>query len=143
MSAYKYHAATQRTFRHAIAHLLESEYKIVGSRKVLEMIAADIYALHEEYYRKASLVPPGHIVWRGTLDDGRKGPGARPAAEEPTVTAVLPLVTAEDIAEAASGCPKDQNASAWAHARDIRRTPSSIPMQCARHCADGTGSCAW
>ena len=121
MSAYKYHAATQRTFRQAVIHLLESEYKILGSKKVLQMIAEDIHALHDEYYRDAALVPPGHIVWRGTLDDGRKGPGARRTADEPTVTAVLPLVTPDDIAEAAMGCPKDKNASAWAHERDIRR----------------------
>jgi len=85
------------------------------------MIADDIADLQAEYYRDAALVPPGHIVWRGTLDQGRKPPAGRRTEEEPTVTAVLPLITAEDMAEAAQGCPAGQNARQWARQRDIRR----------------------
>jgi len=66
-------------------------------------------------------VPPGHILRRGTLDEGRKPPAGRRAEEEPTTTAVLPLITAEDIAELAQGCPKGKPARTWAHERDIRR----------------------
>ncbi len=72
MNANNYQSASQRTFRQAIIHLLETEYKLVGSHKVIEMIADDLVALHEEYYRDTNVVPPGHIVWRGTLDDGKK-----------------------------------------------------------------------
>lgn len=121
MSHEHYHAATQRTFRQAVIHLLEHEYKLVGSHKVIQMIADDIVELHREYYREADLVPPGHIAWRGTLNEGRKPPTGRRAGEEPTVTAVLPLITAEDIAELAQGCPKGKHQRAWARERDIRR----------------------
>ena len=120
MSAIHFQAATHRTFRQAIVHLLESEYKLVGSHKVIEMMADDLVALHEEYYRDANVVPPGHIVWQGTLDEGRKPP-IRRADEEPTVTAVLPLITAEDIIERARGCPAGKNGRTWAHERDVRR----------------------
>ena len=58
MSAIHYHASTQRTFRQAVVHLLEHEYKLVGSRKVLQMIADDIADLQADYYREAALVPP-------------------------------------------------------------------------------------
>jgi len=121
MSRNHYHAATQRTFRQAIIHLLEKEYKLVGSHRVIQMIADDIADLHREYYRDGDLVPPGHIVWRGTLDEGRKPRAGRRAEDEPTVTAVLPLITAEDIAELAQGCPKGKHARVWGHERDIRR----------------------
>ena len=121
MSASPYHAATQRTFRQAIIHLLESEYKLVGSHKVIQMIADDITDLHAEYYRDANVVPPGHIIWRGTLDEGCKPPTGRRAEEEPTVTAVLPLITAEDIVELAQGCPAGKHARTWSHERDTRR----------------------
>lgn len=121
MSRNHYHAATQRTFRQAIIHLLENEYKLVGSHRVIQMIADDIADLHREYYREAALVGPGHIVWRGTLDEGRKPRAGRRAEEEPTVTAVLSLITAEDIAELARGCPKGKHARTWRHERDIRR----------------------
>lgn len=121
MTTQHYRATTLRTFRQAVIHLLETEYKIVGSRKVVEMIADDLVRLQEEYACAAERVPPGSIVWRGTLDDGRKPRAGRPAEEEPTVTAVLPLITPEDLAEIAQGCPPDQHAYAWAHQRDIRR----------------------
>jgi hypothetical protein len=121
MSTSPYQAATQRTFRQAIIHLLENEYKLVGSHKVIQMIADDIAELHSEYYREAVLVSPGHIVWRGTRDEGRKRPAGLQAEDEPTITAVLPLMTDEDIAERVRGCPKGQRASTWTHQRDIRR----------------------
>ncbi len=121
MSTRHYHATTQRTFRQALIHLLEHEYKLVGSRKVIEMIAADIVHLQEEYYRPVNQVPPGHIVWRGTLDSGRKAQAGRRAEDEPTVTAVLPLITEEDLAEVAQGCPKGKHGTIWAYERDVRR----------------------
>jgi len=121
MSTNRFRAALQHTFRQAIIHLLESEYKLVGSHKVIQMIADDIAELHAEYYRDANRVAPGHLVWRGTLDEGRKPRTGRRAEEEPTITAVLPLITAEDLAERAQGCPKGMHARQWAHERDIRR----------------------
>jgi hypothetical protein len=121
MSTSPYQAATQRTFRQAIMHLLENEYKLVGSHKVIQMIADDMAELHREYYREAALLPPGHIVWRGALDEGRKPPAGRRAEDEPTITAVLPLITDEDVGERVQGCPKGLPAGTWAHQRDIRR----------------------
>jgi len=121
MSTSPYHATTQHTFRHAIVYLLENEYKLVGSHKVIQMIADDIAELQAAYYRDAAQVPPGHIVWRGTLDDGHKPAVGRKAEEEPTVTAVLPLITDGDIAERDQGCPPDKHAGTWARERSIQR----------------------
>ena len=114
MSTRHYHAATQRAFRQAIIHLLETEYKLVGSHKVIQMMADDITELQREYYPEAGRVPPGHIVWRGTLDEGRKPPAGRRAEDEPTVTSVLPLITAQDIVELSGGCPKGKHGRTWA-----------------------------
>lgn len=100
---------------------LSSGRRLVGSHKVIQMIADDMADLHREYYREAALVSPGHIVWRGTLDEGRKPPAGRRAEDEPTITAVLPLMTDEEIAERVQGCPKGLRASTWAHQRDIHR----------------------
>jgi len=120
MSAIHYQSTAQHTFRQAVIHLLENEYKLIGSHKVIQMIANDIADLHDEFYRDAPHVPPGYIVWRGTLDEGHKPPAGRRAEEEPTVTAILPLITSEDITEAATSCPKGKNPNIWAHERDIR-----------------------
>lgn len=121
MSRKHYRTALHRTFREAVVHLLESEYKLVGSHRVIQMMADDIANLHEEYYQDAAHVPPGHIVWRAALDPGRKPPAGQPAAEQPTVSAILPLITPEDIAERAQGCPSDKHGPAWARERDTRR----------------------
>lgn len=121
MSPTKYQNITKRTFQQAVIYLLEHEYKLVGSHKVIQMIADDIAELHKEFYREAHQVPPGHIVWRGVLDEGHKPPANRRAQNGPMVTAVLPLITADDIAEQARGCPKDKNPHLWARERDMRR----------------------
>lgn len=121
MSAIHYQAATKRTFKQAIIFLLEHEYKLLGSHRVLEMIADDIVELQAEFYRDANQVPPGHLVWHGTLDVGRKQPYGQRAEDEPSITAILPLITAEDIVEAAQGCPKDKLPRIWSHERDTRR----------------------
>lgn len=121
MSTSPYYAATQRTFRQAIVHLLETEYKLVGSRKVIEMIADDIVELRSQHYRDMDKVPTGHLVWCGTHDEGHKPRLGRRAEDEPTVTAVLPLITADDIAERAQGCPEGKHGRTWAHERDVRR----------------------
>jgi len=121
MSTNPYHATTQHTFRQAVVYLLENEYKLVGSHRVIQMIADDIVELQAEYYRDADQVPPGHIVWRGALDKGHKPAVGRKAEEEPTVTAVLPLITDGDIVERTQGCPEGQHAGTWARERSIRR----------------------
>jgi hypothetical protein len=121
MSTSPYHATAQHTFRQAIIHLLENEYKLLGSHRVIQMIADDIAELQAEYYRDVDRVPPGHIVWHGTLDTGHKPAVGRRAEEEPTVTAVLPLIIDNDVAERARGCPAGKHGVTWARERSIRR----------------------
>jgi hypothetical protein len=121
MSGIHYRAATKRTFKQAIVFLLEHEYKLLGSHRILEMIADDVVELHHEFYRDANQVPPGCLVWHGTCDVGHKQSHGQRAEDEPTVTAVLPLVTDDDINEAAQGCPRDKTPRQWSHERDIRR----------------------
>ena len=51
MSGIHYRAATKRTFKQALIFLLEHEYKLLGSHRVLEMIADDVVELHHEFRR--------------------------------------------------------------------------------------------
>jgi len=121
MAKRHYRTALHRTFREAVVHLLEGEYKLVGSHRVIQMMADDIANLHQEYYQDAAHVPPGHIVWRAALDPGRKPPAGQTAAEQPTVSATLPLITPEEIAERAKGCPPGKHRLTWARERDTQR----------------------
>jgi len=92
-----YAPVAKRDLRQALIHHLETEYKILGSHRVLEMIATDILALVEEYYPLRERVKAGEILWTTTADTGRK-PGRGQKVEDcPQVTLCLPWVTAEDL----------------------------------------------
>ena len=68
----RYESINKRDFHQAIVKLLEDEYKILGSRKLLEMLANDIENLHREYYPSRDQVGFGEIVFRTTRDDGQR-----------------------------------------------------------------------
>lgn len=93
----RYESINKRNFHQAIVNLLENEYKILGSRKVLDMLAEDIEMLHREYYPSASQVGFGEIVFRTTKDDGQRQSYGKKAEDYATVTVVLPLITREDV----------------------------------------------
>ena len=68
----RYESIKKRNFRSAMVNLLENEYKILGSRKILEMLAEDIENLHREYYPKQDQVGFGEIIFTTTKDDGER-----------------------------------------------------------------------
>jgi hypothetical protein len=41
----RFEALTKRSYRQAIVHMLETEYKIIGSHRVLQQLAEDVEAL--------------------------------------------------------------------------------------------------
>lgn len=45
-----YLSMSKRSFKQAVIYLLETEYKIVGSHKVIQMIAEDIEDLARQFY---------------------------------------------------------------------------------------------
>ncbi len=93
----RYESIPKRSFFNAIVKLLEEEYKIVGSRKVIMMIAEDIEQLHKEFYPEIQKRGFGQIVWQTTAATEKK-PGYGKKAEDYKVkTVVLPLVTKEDV----------------------------------------------
>jgi len=93
----RYESITKRNFRSAIIHMLEREYKLLGSRKILEMLADDIENLHRECYPKVDRVGFGEIVFRTTKDDGQRQSYGKKAEDYGSVTVILPLITKEDI----------------------------------------------
>ena len=46
----------------ALINLLETEYKIIGSHKVIQMIAEDIEDLAHEFFPSSSSVSPGTLI---------------------------------------------------------------------------------
>jgi transposase len=77
--------------------MLETEYKLLGSRKILEILADDIEDLHRECYPSVDRVGFGEIVFRTTKDDGQRQSYGKKAEDYGSVTVILPLITKEDI----------------------------------------------
>lgn len=93
----RYRSILTRDFRSAIIRLLETEYKIVGSHKVISLIADDIIKLHEEYYPESNKMGFGYISWSTFADDGTKPSYGKKAEDYKGVNVKLPLITREDI----------------------------------------------
>jgi len=93
----RYESIPKRNFRNAIIKLCEEQYKILGSRKVLQMLADDIVQLHQEFYPEVVNRGLGYIVWR-TTDSSSKKPSYGQRAEDYKVkTVLLPLISEDDI----------------------------------------------
>ena len=93
----RYESINKRNFRNALIHLLENNYKILGSRKVLELLADDIEDLHREFFPNRSEVGMGEIVFRTTKDDGQRQSYGKKTEDYASITVILPLITEEDI----------------------------------------------
>ena len=93
----RYESINKRNFRSALIHMLEGEYKMLGSRKILEMLADDIEDLHRGCYPSVDRVGFGEIVFRTTKDDGQRQSYGKKVEDYGSVTVILPLITKEDI----------------------------------------------
>lgn len=96
-SGNRYESIPKRSFRNAIIRLLEEDYKLVGSHKVLQLIADDIMNLHHQFYPDLEKADYGQIVWRTTKARSSKPSYGTRSEDYETVTVILPLITGEDI----------------------------------------------
>lgn len=93
----RYESIPKRAFGNAIIRLLEQHYKIIGSHKVLQMIAGDIVELHKEFYPEVEKQPLGSIVWRTTGVTAKKPSYGTRVEDYEVKTVILPLITGEDV----------------------------------------------
>ena len=87
----------KRTFRSGLIRLLEQEYKVIGSRRVLEMLADDVEELQREYFPPQDRLKPGMICWVTTKRTSRKPSFGKRTEDYELVTVYLPLVTEDDV----------------------------------------------
>lgn len=94
----RYATVGRRDFASAIEHLLETEYKLVGSHRVIRMIAASVGELHREFYPEKRRLEPGTILWATTKagEQAKVSWGKRSEAYG-TQMVLLPLVTKAEI----------------------------------------------
>ncbi len=93
----RYESLPKRTFRNAIIRLLETEYKILGSHKVLQMVADDIIELHKAFYPEIEKHGFGSILWHTTGSNCSKPSYGTKVEDYEVKTVILPLVTKDDI----------------------------------------------
>lgn len=87
----------KRTFRSALVRLLETEYKLLGSRRVLESLADDIEHLQHEYYPRRERLETGMIAWVTTKRNVRKPSYGKRTEDYESVMVYLPLVPRDDV----------------------------------------------
>lgn len=118
-----YASIEKRTFQAALIHLLETEYRIVGSHRILKILAEDVEALVEQFYPKSERAESGQLIWTCTGADGQKAQPGKRTEEYKTVTVRLPLIGPDERRERLERCGRGK----WAarlhdrHKRQINR----------------------
>lgn len=100
-----YVGTTQRTFRQAVVHLLETSYRLLGSGRVLELIAHDVKKLADQFYPLPDHLQSGWMVFTGVKATGHKAYPGQSAADHELVTLAWPVLLAEDLEKLATRPP--------------------------------------
>jgi hypothetical protein len=123
MSGQAYVGTTKRTFRQAVHHLLEHNYGLLGSQRVLELLADDLQELVEQFYPAPERLSSGWMVFTGTKADGSKPYPGRPAGDHQLVTLAWPVLLPDDVQQLATlpkGGDGKQARRTWLRQRLIR-----------------------
>jgi len=81
----------------AVIELLETEYKLLGSHKVLELIAEDIVELKNKYYPPKKKLEFGQLSWITTSDQNGKPKLGKRREQYKQELIELPYITEKDI----------------------------------------------
>ena len=72
-----YAGTLQHSFKQAVRQLLETQYGLIGSGRVLDLLADDLQHLAEQFHPSADHFQRGWLVFTGTK---ASGPKAHPAS---------------------------------------------------------------
>lgn len=116
----RYESIPKRDFKTAVIRLLEEEYKVLGSRRIISMLAEDLEQLHRTYHPEANRLKFGDLLWQTTKNDGQRSGYGKKTEDYAVETVVLPVVTKEDVDRRTSYKKGDRNSN-YRHreARDI------------------------
>jgi hypothetical protein len=102
----RYKTVGRRDFQAALEYLLETEFKLVGSHRVIRLISEAVMELQREFYPESQRLEPGTILWATTKAGEQARPGWGKRAESYGIQMVLlPLVTKAEIASRMKGGP--------------------------------------
>jgi len=92
-----YIGVAQRSFKSALVHLLETDYALLGSRRVLELLAEDVMTMTEQFHPAQTCVQSGWLVFTGTKVTGQKAHPGKSAGDYPLLTLSWPVMLPEDV----------------------------------------------
>ena len=116
-----YASIEKRTFESALLHLLETEYGLLGGRRILQLLVEDVMGLMEEFYPATEGVGSGTLIWTCTADEGKKAEPGKRTEEYKTVTVRLPFVTRADLRTRTDRKTPKSKTQTVAKVRDRRR----------------------
>ncbi len=102
MNSNAYVGTADRTFEQALIHMLESQYGLLGSRRVLELMAKDVQAMAEQFYPAPDRLSPGWMIFTGTRAVGGKAYPGKQACDHELATLAWPVLLPEDLEYLAS-----------------------------------------
>lgn len=97
MNSNAYTGSARRTFRQALIHRLETQYGLLGSQRVLELLSADIQELAEQFYPAPEHLAPGWMIFTGTAAQGAKAYPGKRACDYELVSLAWPVLLPEDL----------------------------------------------
>ena len=100
----RYKAVGRRDFASAVEHMIETEFKLVGSHRVIRMMVESFMELHREFYPEMRDRQPGTILWATTkAGEGAKVSWGKRTEEYGIRMVQLPLVTKAEIVSRMNG----------------------------------------
>jgi hypothetical protein len=123
MSSQAYVGTAKRTFKEAVRHLLETDYGLLGSRRVLSLLAQDLQQLVEAFYPPPERLSSGWMLFTGTKACGSKARPGQSASDHQLVTLAWPVLLPEDLQTLANlpqGTHRRQARQAWFQRRLVR-----------------------
>lgn len=116
-----YGSIQKRTFESALLHHLETEWGLLGGRRILQLLVDDVAALRDEFYPPTAGAASGTLIWTCTADEGRKAEPGKRTEDYKTVTVQLPLVSVEDLEDRTEGKTPRHKTVNKAKERDKKR----------------------
>jgi len=120
MSSQAYVGLCKRTFQQALVHLLEGDYALIGSRRVLDLLAQDVEELVDQFYPQPKHIKSGWLVFTGTKANGHKAYPGDQAQDYELVTLAWPVLTDQDRQQLASHGESKAVRQSWLQQRLIR-----------------------
>lgn len=93
----RYESIPKRDFKTALIRLMEEEYGILRSRRIIMMLADDIENMVGDYFPMKDRLKFGEVVWYTTADDGQKVSYGKRVEDYNVKQVILPLITREDV----------------------------------------------